>query len=356
MTVVMVAFLVIGLALPVLPLHVHAGLGLSTMVVGLVAGSQFAASVVSRPWAGHYADRRGAKRAVISGLVAATLSGLLYLLSLGFLARPAWSVAILLAGRALLGGAESFIIVGAVGWGLGRVAHHHTGKVIAWVGTAMYAAFALGAPFGTALYGVFGFVAIAAATIVLPLASLLLVARLQPVAPTARRRPSMATMLKAVWLPGLGLAFSCMGFGAITAFVILLFDAHAWHPGWPAFTGFAVAFMAARVLLGHLPDKQGGARTALIFALIEAAGLALIGFAPGYAYAFVGSMLTGFGYSLVYPGLGLEAVRRSPPENRALAMGSYTAFLDVALGVGSPALGWIAGTKGIDGVFLEASG
>ena len=38
MGVVLVAFLVIGLALPVLPLHVHQGLGLITFVVGLVTG------------------------------------------------------------------------------------------------------------------------------------------------------------------------------------------------------------------------------------------------------------------------------------------------------------------------------
>jgi hypothetical protein len=48
MGVVFIAFLVIGFALPVLPLHVHQGLGLSTFVVGLVTGSQFAASVLSR--------------------------------------------------------------------------------------------------------------------------------------------------------------------------------------------------------------------------------------------------------------------------------------------------------------------
>jgi hypothetical protein len=53
---VFVAYLVIGLAMPVLPLHVHEGLGLSTFVVGLVAGSQFAAALLSRPWAGYYAD------------------------------------------------------------------------------------------------------------------------------------------------------------------------------------------------------------------------------------------------------------------------------------------------------------
>src|SRR4051812_31110636 len=51
MTVVFIAHLVIGLALPVLPLHVHIGLGLGTFVVGLVTGSQFAAALVTRPWA-----------------------------------------------------------------------------------------------------------------------------------------------------------------------------------------------------------------------------------------------------------------------------------------------------------------
>lgn len=117
MGVVFIAFLVIGVAMPVLPLHVHDGLGLGTFMVGLVAGSQFAASLISRPWAGHYSDDRGAKRGVVAGLLAAGASGLLYLLSLGFSGSPLTSVAILLLGRALLGGAESFIITAAVSWG-----------------------------------------------------------------------------------------------------------------------------------------------------------------------------------------------------------------------------------------------
>ena len=75
MGVVLVAFLVIGLALPVLPLHVHQGLGLSTFVVGLVTGSQFAASLISRVWSGQYSDNRGAKRSVIVGLLTAVGPG-----------------------------------------------------------------------------------------------------------------------------------------------------------------------------------------------------------------------------------------------------------------------------------------
>jgi MFS family permease len=109
------------------------------------------------------------------------------------------------------------------------------------------------------------------------------------------------------------------------------------------------------VVFGHLPDRIGGARVALVCVLIEAAGQALIWLAPSSTLALLGAALTGFGYSLVYPGLGVEAVRRAPPQNRGLAMGIYTAFLDVALGFGSPALGLIAGWAGLGSVFLAST-
>jgi len=114
MTIVFIGFLIIGMALPVLPLHVHQGLGLSTFVVGLVAGSQVVAALLSRVWAGHYADSRGAKRAVIAGLLAAVVGGLLYLVSLRFAGTPtrirqhpsAWPRTV----------------------GCGRKLHHHRGR------------------------------------------------------------------------------------------------------------------------------------------------------------------------------------------------------------------------------------
>src|SRR5689334_7928123 len=84
MGIVFVGFLVIGLALPVLPLHVHDRLGLGTFVVGLVTGSQFAASLVARVWSGRTADMHGAKRAVMAGLAAAVAAGALYFLSTAF--------------------------------------------------------------------------------------------------------------------------------------------------------------------------------------------------------------------------------------------------------------------------------
>ncbi len=355
MAAVFAAFVVIGLAMPVLPLYVHQGLGLGTVVVGLVAGAQFAASLISRFWSGHYADTRGAKRAVVAGLLIAAGAGLLYLLSLRFVGAPVISVAILLLGRALLGAAESFIVTGALSWGLALAGPQNTGKVMVWVGTAMYAAFAGGAPVGTALYASYGFAAIALATALVPLGTLLLIVPLHPVAPQLRARPALTRVVGAVWVPGLGLAFSSVGFGAITTFIALLFVDRGWGPVWLAFSAFATAFIVARVVFGHLPDRLGGANVALVSVLMEAAGQGLIWLASSSALALSGAALTGFGYSLVYPGFGVEAVRRAPPENRGLAMGAYTACLDLALGLANPALGLIAGRAGIDAVFLAST-
>jgi MFS family permease len=350
MVAVFIAFIVIGLAIPVLPLHVHQGLGLGTFLVGLVAGSQFVAAIVSRVWAGRHADARGAKHAVIVGLMIAAVAGLLYLLSLSFITRPAMSVVVLLLGRALLGVGESFIITGAQSWGLAILGVQNTSKVLAWVGSAMFAAFALGAPAGTTIYARYGFVAIALATTLLPLVTLLFVAPLRRVPSTARVRTGFMKVMAAVWVPGVASALSSIGFGAITAFSALLFVARGWA-AWPAFTAFAIAFILTRIFLGHVADRFGGAKVALICAMIEAVGLGLIWLAPWSAPALIGAALTGVGYSLVYPGFGVEAVRSAPAQSRGLAMGAYTAFLDVALGFGIPALGLLADLAGLGAAF-----
>jgi MFS family permease len=355
MGVVLIAFLVIGLALPVLPLHVHQGLGLSPFIVGLVTGSQFAASLLSRIYSGRYADTRGAKRAVVAGLLTAVAGGLLYLASIPFAGAPPLSAAILLGGRALLGAAESFVITGAVSWGLALGGRANTGRVIAWIGMAMFASLAFGAPLGVTLYANGGFIAVAVMTTVLPLLAVLTAAWL-PSIPAQQGSPTgLMRVLSQVWLPGIGAAFSTVGFGAMIAFSSLLSTERAWSPVWLTFSAFAAALVVTRLFFGHAPDKLGGARVAFTCAFIEAAGLAMIWFASGAFMAAAGAALTGIGYSLIYPGFGVEAVQCTSLKSRGLAMGAYTVFLDVALGIGSPALGLLAGWKGLEAVFIASA-
>lgn len=354
MAVVLAVFFITGLSLPVVPLHVHQDLGLGAFIVGLVAGSQFGASLLSRLWAGDYSDTRGPKRAVMVGLVSATISGLLYLLSLRFVETPALSVTILLLGRAVLGAAEGLVITGAQSWGLALGGPENTGKVMAWVGIALFAAFAIGAPIGTGLYAAYGFAAIGLATAAVPLLAVLFVAWLPAVPPQRRARPAITAVIGAVSLPGLGAALSSAAFAVMTTFVVLLFADRGWNPAWLGFSVFAATLIVTRLLLGHLADRLGGAQVALVSVVIEAAGLALIGLAPWPALALVGAAITGVGYSLVYPGFAVEAIGRAPLEYRGLAAALYTAFLDVALAITTPVLGLIAGWTGFGSVFLAS--
>lgn len=352
---VFIAFLVIGIQLPVLPLHLHERLGMGASVVGLVIGAQFAAALLSRAWAGNFADTRGAKRAVMAGFLCAAASGLLFLASLSVVGTPVLSVWVLVAGRVLLALGESLVVTGTMGWGIGLVGPQNGGKVMAWLGMAIYAALAFGAPAGVALNLHGGFAAIAVATIAIPLLALAVVATVRPIAPAASVRTPFYKVLGAVWVPGLGLALSSVGFGVITAFIALLFSAKSWGDSSLAFTAFGVAFVGARVLFGHLPDRLGGAKVALVCVMIEAVGQLLIWAAGTPALAYLGAAMTGFGYSLAFPGFGVEAMRRAPPQTRALAMGAYVAFLDIALGVTTPLAGVLAQGCGIDAVYLAGA-
>ena len=352
-TMVFLVYLVTGASLPVLPLHVHQTLGRSAFVFGLVSGAQFTACAFSRFSAGGLADRRGGKPAVLIGRLVAASSGLLYLLSLAFVDTPIVSIVILLVARAALGVAESFILTGAIVLGLAVVAA--PGIVFAWIGTAMYVGFAVGAPLGDALYGAFGFAGISIATTVAPLATLLLVAREPARPPPSQPRRSMLKVIGAVWLPGVGLALGCAGFGAVTTFVVLFFEQHQWAHSWLALTVTTIAFAGARIWWGHLPDKIGGARVAVFFLLLEAAGQLLIWLAPWSAVALCGAALTGLGFSLVTPALGVEALRRAPPGSHGLGVGAFTAFFDIGLGLAGPTLGLVATALSIDTVFLVST-
>lgn len=352
---VFVGFLSIGMQLPVLPLHLHDALGMGPLVVGLVIGSQFAAALLSRSWAGNFADLRGPKRAVGLGLLVAAGSGVVYLASLAFIDAPVASVWLLLLGRVLLALGESLITTGALGWAIGLAGPRNAGKVMVWIGISMFGAYALGAPVGVMVNDQWGFSGIAVAAMLIPLLALAVVSGVRPVAPAATRRTPFYKVLGAVWGPGLGLALSSVGFGLITAFIALLFAARDWGESSLAFTAFGAAFIGARIFFGHLPDRIGGARVALVSVAIEAVGQYLIWGADTVSGAYLGAALTGFGYSLAFPGFGVEAVRRAPPQTRSLAMGAYVAFLDIALGVTSPLAGVLAGAWGIASIYLAGA-
>ena len=89
--------------------------------------------------------------------------------------------------------------------------------------------------------------------------------------------------------------------------------------------------------------------------IIESLGLLLIWLAPSAWMAGVGAFLTGSGFSLVFPALGVEAVKQVEEQNQGTALGTYSAFLDLALGLTGPLAGWVAGFYDLATLYLLAA-
>ncbi|SUX33013.1 MFS transporter [Chromobacterium violaceum] len=107
-----------------------------------------------------------------------------------------------------------------------------------------------------------------------------------------------------------------------------------------------------RALCGHLPDRIGGAKVALISLGVEAVGQWLIWSSAAPAAALLGALLTGIGCSMVFPSMGVEVVKRVPAHLRGTALGGFAAFQDLAYGLTGPIAGLFADSFGYGAVFL----
>lgn len=350
-----IAFLCIGLPIAVLPGHVHDVLGYSAVIAGLTIGIQYLSTLLSRPMAGRLADSLGTRRTIAYGLAGIGVSGLLTWGSALLVSVPLLSLGLLLVARVLLGIAQGLIGVGTLSWGIGQVGAEHTARVISWNGIASYGAIAIGAPVGVMLAQETGFYAIGLALTAMAVLALLVI-RTQPSLPVVRgeRLPFWAAFGR-VAPCGLALTLASIGYGTLTTFVTLFYLERGWSGAAWCLSAFGVCFIVSRLLFVNAVNQWGGYRVAIACMAVETLGLALLWLAPSPLLALLGAGLTGFGLSLVYPALGVEAIKQVPPTSRGAGLGAYAVFFDLALAIAGPVMGFVAAHLGYAWIFCVAA-
>ena len=350
-----IAFLCIGLPIAVLPGYVHEQLGFSAVVAGLTIGSQYLATLLSRPMAGRLSDSVGTKRAIVYGLSGIVLSGVLTLISTLLQSFPLPSLLILIVGRLLLGVAQGLIGVGTISWCMGQVGVEHTARSISWNGIASYGAIAIGAPLGVVMVSELGFASLGIALSLLAGAALLMI-RNKPSVPVIRgeRLPFWAVFAR-IAPYGAGLSLASIGYGTLTTFITLFYISRGWTGAAWCLTVFGVCFILARLVFISSIARFGGFNSAIACMSIETLGLVLLWLAPSTPFALVGAGLAGFGLSLVYPALGVEAIKQVPNTSRGAGLSAYAVFFDLALAIAGPLMGAVALNLGYSSIFFCAA-
>jgi len=346
----LLAFLAIGAALPVLPGYVRGPLHASDLEVGIVVGAFAITSVVCRPLAGRQADRRGRRIALVAGSTAMALGGPLYLLS--------GSVPSLVAARLVVGAGEGAVYTAGATWAVDLAPEDRRGLALGLFGLAVWGGLSLGPLAGELLRSGVGYDAVWILTAALPLAGALLAARLpEPDRGGGGRRPGpLAFFPRAAHRPGLALALANVGYAALAGFLVLHLSSRGIGAGATVFTAFAVAVFASRVVLSAVPDRAGARRTATAAGLLEALGLTIIALAHSLVVALLGALVVGIGFSMLFPSLALMVVGEVGEDRRGSALGAFTAFFDIGVGLGGPLAGATASLAGYPAVFFLGAG
>jgi MFS family permease len=345
-------YFTIGLSLAVLPIFIHETLGFNTIIAGAVIGSQYIMTFFMRAYAGTIVDKKGPKPAIIISMICFILTGILLWAAFSNSSSPLVALSLLAISRLLTGCGEGMVGASPINWAILRVGEEHTSTAISYNGIFNYSSMAIGAPLGVLMSLHLGNWSIALLTTLVGLIGLITTINKKALYAISKEvRNSFFSVLKSVAPFGTGLALAGIGFGTISTFITLYYNYKGWENAAICITCFSTMFVLGRFVLTGSINKIGGVKIALYSMLIESVGLLLISFAPTPFVTIIGAAITGLGFSMVFPALGVEAVKSASSANKGAALGAYGLFIDISLGICGPLVGLVAKQFGMNYIF-----
>jgi MFS family permease len=255
----------------------------------------------------------------------------------------------------VLGLGEGSVFTAGSAWIVDLAPPGRRGRVIGLYGLAVWSGLSIGPSIGELLYHAAGFHLVWAFAAAAPLLGALVALRIRDPFEPSRQAVRGPLIARESIRPGFALSLASVGYAAMASFIVLRLQADGDSHGAIAFTVFAATVVLTRLLAGDLPDRIGPLRCAAGAAAVESLGLALIALATSLPMAIVGSAAMGTAFSLLYPSLSLVVVNQVPEGRRGAALGTFTGFFDLGVGLGAPLAGIAAAVGGYPAAFWLAS-
>jgi predicted MFS family arabinose efflux permease len=339
-----------GILVPALPRYVEGPLGAGNVAIGLVVGAFSLSAFFLRPWVGGLGDRWGRRPLMLVGASLFAASVLAYPL--------ASSPAMLAALRLLTGAGEAFFFVGAVTAVFDLAPPERRGEAISFASLALYMGIGIGPLIGELAIERVGFVAAWVLAATAALTALVMALRVPDTRPgdapgeAPGSSPRHRLVHRAGLLPGLVMLTSILGMAGFLTFVPLYAMDIGMDGSRLVLLVFAGIVVGIRSVGARIPDRLGAARTTRMALALSAAGLALVGTWRSPAGLLAGTVVFAVGIALFTPAVMALAVEGVAPQERASVIGTTSAFLDLAFGLGPASLGFVAAAIGRPGTFL----
>ncbi|MBW7674982.1 MFS transporter [Chryseobacterium chendengshani] len=345
-------YFIIGLSLSVLPIFISKNLGFNLVIAGLVISLQYIATFFLRAYSGKIIDGKGPKPAVLFSMISFSVTGIFLISAYYFKLSPLISLGFLIITRLLTGCGEGMIGASPINWAIMALGEKHTAKIISYNGVACYGALAIGASSGVFIEQKFGLYGIGIISILIGILGYVFAKmKLNYTNSHTHDSQSFWKVLGKVSPFGICLALGGIGFASISTFITLYYNYFHWNNGALCLTVFGGLFVAGRLVFSNVINNFGGIKVAIACLLVETIGLLIISLATNSEMALLGAGVTGLGFSLIFPALGVVAIKSVSPSSQGSALAGYGLFIDLSLGVAGPLIGGVADIWGMSYIF-----
>lgn len=338
-----VFFACAGAANALMPRFVVDELGGSETTAGIVMGSLAISSLLTRPWYGRLADRRGAKLLLVIGTLVAAAGYAVLLLP------P--SVGIAIVSRLVVGAGQAGLFVGMSMLALTIAPDDRRSEAASYMLVSVHVGLGMGPIAGEAVRNSLSYDTAWLMVVGLILVSTAIAVSLpdRPGNPDAEPTPLIQ---KNAIGPGLASFFGVFAFSGFLTFLPLYGREIGLDEVGLVFTVASLTIVVMRVLFGRVPDLVGPIRAANAALIVTVVATVVVAMWDQPAGLYVGAALLAIGLSLQSPSFMALAIEGVDDRERGSAMATYTGFFDLAGALVGPAIGLMVSGVSYQAAFL----